>query len=415
MEINLLDTMFVLFSAYLVFLMHLGFATVEAGFTRAKNTASIIMKNMFTVAIGAMIFFIFGFTLAFSGDGAIIGNLNHLFITGVGLEAWPGLTIPGLAFFFFQAMFAATAATIVSGAVAERIKLNAYAIFSILLIGFVYATIAHWIWGGGWLSTMKTPFIDFAGSTVVHSVGAWSALAGVIVLGPRIGKFRKDGTPNAIPGHNIALAAIGGLLLWFGWFGFNPGSRLAADAAVAHIAVTTNLAGASGALTAMLVTWKRLKTPDVGMTINGFLAGLVGITAATAVVTPFWASVIGVLSGAIVVYAVDFFEAKLRLDDPVGALSVHGACGVFGTLAVGLFSMENGLITTGSLDQLISQVIGVASVFLFVFPTAYIAFRLLDRTIGIRVPAEDEVKGLDVTEFGLNAYPDFIMAMVEGE
>ncbi|HDH28044.1 MAG TPA: ammonium transporter [Euryarchaeota archaeon] len=415
MPINLLDTMFVLFSAYLVFIMHLGFATVEAGFTRAKNTASIIMKNMFTVALGTMIFFIFGFTLAFSGNGAWIGNLDHLFIEGVGLAPWAGLTIPGLAFFFFQAMFAATAATIVSGAVAERIKFNAYALYSILLIGVIYATVAHWVWGGGWLSNLDTPFVDFAGSTVVHSVGAWSALAGVIVLGPRIGKFQKDGTPNAIPGHNIALAAIGGLLLWFGWFGFNPGSELAADLQIAHIAVTTNLAGAAGAITAMLISWVRLRKPDVGMTINGFLAGLVGVTAATAVVTPFWASIIGVISGLIVVYAVDFFESTLKLDDPVGALSVHGACGVFGTLSVGLFSAENGLITTGSISQLISQIIGIGSVFLFVFPAAFAAFKILDRVIGIRVPAEDELKGLDITEFGLSAYPDFILANVEGE
>jgi Amt family ammonium transporter len=415
MTINMVDTLFVLISASLVFIMHLGFATVEAGFTRAKNTVSIIMKNVFTIALGIIVFFTFGFSLAFSGESPFLGNLTHIFIKGVGLAPWSSLTIPALAFFFFQAMFAATSATIVSGAVAERIKFTAYALFSAVLVGIIYSPVAHWVWGGGWLSNLRTPFIDFAGSTVVHSVGAWSALAGVIVLGPRIGKFKEDGTPTAIPGHNISLAAIGGLLLWFGWFGFNPGSELAANPIVAHIAVTTNLAGAFGAMTAMTLSWIKLRKPDVGLTINGFLAGLVGITAGTAVISPFWASIVGLISGALVVYAVYFIEGFLKLDDPVGALSVHGVCGVFGTLSVGLFSAENGLITTGKLDQMIAQLIGVGSVFLFVFPMALVTFKVLDYLIGVRVSPFEEVTGLDLTEFGISAYPDFILARADGE
>jgi Amt family ammonium transporter len=358
--------------------------------------------------MGAIAFLVIGFSLAFSEGNAVIGDLRYVFLQTLGLEAWPGLAIPALAFFLFQMMFAATAATIVSGAVAERIKFSAYVLFSFVLVAFIYATVAHWVWGGGWLSSLSTPFVDFAGSTVVHSVGGWAALAGVIVLGPRLGKFNPDGTPNAIPGHSIALASLGGLILWFGWFGFNPGSELAADEMIAHIAVTTNTAAAAGALSAMLVSWYRLRKPDVGMTINGFLAGLVGITAPCAAVTPFWALIIGILAGAIVVFAVDFFERVLRVDDPVGAISVHGACGVFGTLSVGLFASENGLITTGSVEQLFSQIVGIIAVFLFVFPSAYLLFKALDLALGTRVPVNEEVEGLDLGEFGISAYPDFM-------
>jgi len=407
-EFSSVDTAWVMISAFLVFIMHLGFATVEAGFTRSKNTGSILMKNIFTISMGTLVFFAVGFTIAFSEGNALFGGLDHFFLKGVGLEIWPGLTIPSLTFFLFHAMFAATAATIVSGAVAERIKFSAYIVFSVVLVGLLYSTVAHWIWGGGWLSSMETPFLDFAGSTVVHSVGAWAALAAVIILGPRIGKFNADGTPNAIPGHSIAMASIGGLLLWFGWFGFNPGSELALTANVALIATTTNLAAAAGAMAAIGLTWMRYTKPDVGMTINGFLAGLVGITAGCAFVTPFWALVIGTLSGIIVVYSVDILERIGKLDDPVGAISVHGVCGVFGTLSVGLFASENGLITTGQISQLTSQVIGIFAVFIFVFPAALLIFKAVDILIGVRVGKREEIEGLDAAEFKMSAYPEFV-------
>jgi Amt family ammonium transporter len=303
-------------------------------------------------------------------------------------------------------MFAATSATIVSGAVAERMKFSAYIVVSVVLVGLIYPIITHWVWGGGWLSSLG--FHDFAGSTVVHSVGAWTALATVIVLGPRFGKFDEKGNPRAMPGHNIGLAAIGCLLLWFGWFGFNPGSELAFDSAVPLIAITTNVAAAGGGLAALAVSWLKTKKPDAGMFLNGILAGLVAITAPCAVVSPQWALVIGLIAGFIVVYAVEFIESKLKIDDPVGAISVHGVCGVFGTLAVGLFASENGLITTGSASQLIVQAIGVVSTFGLVFVSALVMAKIIDKLLGLRVSPEVEINGLDITEFGGDSYPDFL-------
>ncbi|MEN6379382.1 MAG: ammonium transporter [Methanofastidiosum sp.] len=406
MEINLLDTLWVLIASFLVFIMHLGFTTIEAGLTRSKNTISIIVKNVFTIAMGSIVFMVIGFTLAFSGNGKFIGDLAYFMINGLNSDPWPGLMIPATAFFLFQAMFAATSATIVSGAVAERIKFSAYVVVSIILVGLIYPIVAHWIWGGGWLSSLG--FHDFAGSTVVHSVGGWTALATAIILGPRFGKFDKDGTPQAIAGHNIGLAAIGCLLLWFGWFGFNPGSELALTARVPLIAITTNLAAAGGGIAALTVTRFKGGKPDISMFLNGILAGLVAITAPCAIVSPKWALVIGVLAGIIVVYAVEFIEAKLKIDDPVGAISVHGVCGFFGTISVGLFSSANGLITTGSASQLIVQLIGAGATFALVFVSALVIAKAVDMTIGLRVPAEVEIKGLDLTEFGGDAYPDFL-------
>ncbi|NPV51099.1 MAG: ammonium transporter [Candidatus Methanofastidiosum sp.] len=406
MEISLLDTMWVLIASFLVFIMHLGFTTIEAGLTRSKNTISIITKNVFTIVMGSIVFMVIGFTLAFSGSGSFIGDLGYFFINGIGEGPWPGLLIPALAFFLFQAMFAATSATIVSGAVAERMKFSAYIVLSVVLVGLIYPIITHWVWGGGWLSSLG--FHDFAGSTVVHSVGAWTALATVIVLGPRFGKFDEKGNPRAMPGHNIGLAAIGCLLLWFGWFGFNPGSELAFDSAVPLIAITTNIAAAGGGLAALTVSWLKTKKPDAGMFLNGILAGLVAITAPCAVVSPQWALVIGLIAGSIVVYAVEFIESKLKIDDPVGAISVHGVCGVFGTLAVGLFASENGLITTGSASQLIVQAIGVVSTFGLVFFSALVMAKIIDKLLGLRVSPEVEINGLDITEFGGDSYPDFL-------
>ncbi len=406
MEISLIDTMWVLVASFLVFIMHLGFAAVEAGFTRSKNTISIITKNVFAIAMGIVVFMVIGFSLAFSGDGSFIGNLDLFMISGVGSSPWPDLMIPAAAFFLFQAMFAATAATIVSGAVAERMKLSAYILLTVVLVALIYPIIVHWVWGGGWLEALG--FEDFAGSTVVHSVGAWTALAIVMVLGPRFGKYDEKGKPQAIAGHNIGLATIGVILLWFGWFGFNAGSELAMTADVPLIAVTTAISAAGGGLAAMLVSKLKGGKPDVGMALNGILGGLVGITAGCAVVSPLWALVIGILSGVIVVYAVEFIESKLKIDDPVGAIAVHGVCGVFGTISVGLFSSANGLITTGSASQLLVQLIGVGATFGLVFVSALVLAKVVDIALGLRVPAEAEIKGLDLTEFGGDAYPDFL-------
>ena len=406
MEISMIDTVWVLVASILVFSMQLGFAAVEAGFTRAKSTLSIIMKNMTDMILGSILFMAIGFSLAFSGSGAFIGDMGHAFIRGVGLEAWDGLAIPGLLFFFFQMMFAATAATIVSGAVAERMKYTAYFIVSAFMVVLAYPIVVHWTWGGGWLA--ERGFVDFAGSTVVHSVGGWAALAMAIVLGPRIGKFTAEGKPRAIPGHNIALAGIGLFMLWFGWFGFNPGSELAATSSIALIATTTNLAAAAGGLAAILTTWVKLKKPDVGMTMNGILAGLVAITAPCASVSPAWSLAIGFIAGVLVVLAVDVIETRFKVDDPVGAISVHGICGAWGTIAVGLFAAEGGLFTSGSLSLLGTQLTGVVATFAFVFPLMFVFGKVLDRVIGMRVSEAVEIRGLDTMEFGGDAYPEFV-------
>jgi Amt family ammonium transporter len=317
--------------------------------------------------------------------------------------------------FFFQLVFAGTAATIVSGAVAERTKFNAFMIFSLFLVGVIYPLTGHWIWGGGWLAAKG--FHDFAGSTVVHSVGGWAALAGVIVIGPRIGKYGKDGKVNPIPGHNMGLVALGGLILWLGWFGFNPGSTMTATPVIGHIAVTTNTAAAFGAVVSTIVAWVVLGKPDFTMIVNGTLAGLVAITAPCAVVTVAGAAIIGSLAGALVVFAVLAFD-KIKLDDPVGATSVHLVCGVFGTICVGLFAQEDiiaytaavckpGLFYGGGAEQLITQLIGIGSVGLTVLPLSLIVWYALKLTIGVRVSTEEELQGLDIGEHGMEAYPGF--------
>jgi Amt family ammonium transporter len=406
MEISYLDTLWVLIASSMVFMMHLGFASIEAGFTRSKNTVSIIMKNLSTVFVGSLMFFIIGFSLAFSGDGAFVGTLDLVAIRGVGADVWDGLTIPGIVFFLFQMMFAATAATIVSGAVAERIKFSAYLLISAVLIAFIYPVVAHWVWGGGWLADRG--FIDFAGSTVVHSVGGWAALATAFVLGPRIGKYDSNKKPQAIAGHNIGLATVGLFILWFGWFGFNAGSELAVDDAVGIIASNTFLAAIMGGLATMFVTWKKSGKPDAGMTMNGVLAGLVAITAPCAVVSPHWSLVIGAVGGVIVVVAVDLVELVLKIDDPVGAISVHGVNGLWGTLAVGLFASGEGLFTSGKVGLLGIQALGAGVTFISVVVLCFLLATAVKATIGIRVPEAIEVRGLDTTEFGADAYPDFI-------
>ncbi|TDP26667.1 ammonium transporter [Halanaerobium congolense] len=399
-----IDTIWTLIAAFLVFFMQAGFAMVEAGFTRAKNAGNIIMKNIMDFASGSLVFWAVGFAFMFGSGNSFIGT------TGYFLQdtfANLGLEIPIAAFFIFQTVFAATAATIVSGAMAERTNFSGYLAYSVVITAFIYPVVGHWIWGGGWLAEMG--IIDFAGSTVVHSVGGWAALAGAIVLGPRIGKYNEDGSANALPGHNLLMAALGVFILWFGWFGFNPGSTVAGtDLSIASIAVTTNLAAAAGAVMAMSVSWIKYGKADVSMTLNGALAGLVSITAGTANVGNLSAIIIGAIAGMIVIYSVEFFD-KLQIDDPVGAVSVHGVCGAFGTLAVGIFAAEGGLLFGGGISLLITQFIGVITVFFWAFGLGFVLFKTIDVVIGLRVSEADEIEGLDYSEHGAQSYPDFMI------
>ncbi|MFN2339974.1 MAG: ammonium transporter [Halanaerobium sp.] len=399
-----IDTMWTLIAAFLVFFMQAGFAMVEAGFTRAKNAGNIIMKNMMDFASGSLVFWAVGFAFMFGSGNNFIGTTGYFLQDSF---ANLGLDIPIAAFFIFQTVFAATAATIVSGAMAERTNFSGYLAYSVVITAFIYPVVGHWIWGGGWLAEMG--IVDFAGSTVVHSVGGWAALAGAIVLGPRIGKYNEDGSANALPGHNLLMAALGVFILWFGWFGFNPGSTVAGtDLSIASIAVTTNLAAAAGAVMAMIVSWIKYGKADVSMTLNGALAGLVGITAGTAAVGNLSAVIIGAVAGVIVIYSVEFFD-KLQIDDPVGAVSVHGVCGAFGTIAVGFFATEGGLLFGGGISLLITQIIGVVTVFVWAFGLGFILFKVIDAVIGLRVSEEDEIEGLDFSEHGAESYPDFMV------
>ncbi len=398
------NNLWMMVSAALVFFMNLGFACVESGLTRAKNTANIMFKNTIVPCIGIVTYAIVGFNLMYpGGEGGWFGFAGF----GIGFDdPVAGLTDvynPGYTYwtdFLFQAMFAATAATIVSGAVAERIKLSSFIVFTVLLVAISYPITGMWKWGNGWLNTLETPFYDFAGSTIVHSVGGWGALAGIIVLGPRLGKY-KDGKVFPLLGHSIPLATIGVFILWLGWFGFNGGSVLSANpGAVSLVLVTTALAAAAGGLAATFTSWTLQKKPDVSMALNGVLAGLVAITAGADQMSPNEAMIIGAIGGVLVVFSVFFFD-KLKLDDPVGATSVHLVNGIWGTLAVALFGNLKG----GA--QLVSQLKGIVSIGLFTFVFCYIAFLLISKTIGLRVSAEEESEGLDIGEHGNEAYPDF--------
>ncbi len=390
-----LDILWILVAGILVFFMQAGFALVEAGFTRAKNVGNIIMKNFMDFALGSLLFWIVGYSIMYGGEGAFFGAFDFFYDT-------PG----DYHNLFFQTVFAATAATIVSGAMAERTKFSTYLVFSVVITAIIYPISGHWVWGGGWLSTMETPFHDFAGSTVVHSVGGWAALAGAWTIGPRIGKY--NGTANAIPGHNMVLGALGVFILWLGWFGFNPGSQLAISGdnanAVAKIFITTNLSAAAGALVTMFVTWFRYGKPDLSMTLNGALAGLVAITAGCDIVSPGGAAIIGVIAGFVVVFSIEFFDKVLRVDDPVGAISVHGVCGALGTLMVGLFATEGGVFYGGGFSLLLSQAIGVIAVGAWAFGLGLILFQTLKATMGLRVTEQEEREGLDIHEHGQSSY-----------
>jgi Amt family ammonium transporter len=411
-----LDTLWVVLTACLVFFMNAGFATLETGLCQSKNAVNILAKNFIVFAVASIAYWVVGFGLMF-GDGTALVGLSGFLLKGpdnspaMG-DAYAGVFdslnwtgVPLAAKFFFQLVFAGTAATIVSGAVAERIKFLSFILFSFFLVAFVYPVGGHWAWGGGWLATAG--FKDFAGSTVVHSIGGWAALTGVIILGPRLGKYGPDGKVKPIPGHNMALATIGTFILWLGWFGFNPGSTMAADvAAITTVALNTNMAAAAGCLAATAVAWVVLGKPDLSMILNGTLAGLVAITAPCNVVTLGSSVIIGTVAGVLVVFAVLAFD-KLRLDDPVGALSVHLVNGVFGTLAVGLFATEGGLFTGGGMALTLIQLKGIAAVGAFTALTTAVIWYALKVTVGIRVTAEEEREGLDTGEHGMEAYPGF--------
>jgi Amt family ammonium transporter len=408
MELLTINNVWMMISTALVFFMHLGFAFLEIGLTRQKNTLNILFKNIFIITIGLLLYCFVGFNLMYPGFGD--GSAGIFGFAGFGLSS--PLTEAGaldLAYnegytywtdFLFQGMFAATAATIVSGAVAERMKILPFMIFTVIYVGFVYPVAGSWKWGGGFLQTLTTPFYDFAGSTLVHSVGGWAALVAVYLLGARIGKF-KDGKPQAIPGHNIPLATAGVLILWLGWFGFNGGSVLSADPGLTSLTlVTTCLAAAAGGVVAAFVSAIMYKNLDLTMFLNGILGGLVGITAGADQMSPTDAILIGAIAGTIIVFAVSLID-KLKLDDPVGAIAVHLVCGIWGTLAVGIFGNLAGA------DQFISQLIGVGSYAAFCVGSSFIILFTLKKTMGIRVSEKEELEGLDAHEHGMDAYPDF--------
>ena len=407
-----LDTVWMLLAAMLVFFMQPGFALVEAGFTRTKNTANILMKNLLDFSLGSLLFWALGFGFMF-GAGGFIG-MPHLFNI-----SFYQTELPVEGFLIFQTVFCATASTIVSGAMAERTKFSMYLAYSVLISVLIYPVSGHWTWGGGWLmngeegsfmmNTFGTTFHDFAGSTVVHSVGGWVALVGAAIIGPRIGKYGKDKKSRAIPGHSLTLACLGVFILWFGWFGFNPGSQLAASGegnriAISHVFLTTNLAACAGGVSSLLVAWFKYKKPSLSLTLNGILAGLVGITAGCDLVSPAGAVLIGIICGTAMVFAVEFIDLVLKIDDPVGASSVHGVCGFLGTILTGLFATEEGLFYSGSANFLLAQLFGAVVVSCWAAFMGFVVFKGLDIVHGLRVPARVEEEGLDIYEHGETAY-----------
>ena len=433
------NTMWTLIAAMLVFFMNLGFCTLETGLCRRKNAVNILAKNFIVFGISAIAYWVAGFAMMMGGERAADGTIvasKFIGMTGFLPSLLPGTAgdFPGMTWsnvaesvkFLFQLVFAGTAATIVSGAVAERVKFGMFIIFSFLLIAIIYPITGHWVWGGGWLSTLAVPFHDFAGSTVVHSVGGWAALAGVIVLGPRIGKYLPDGSVKPIAGHNMGLAAIGTFVLWLGWFGFNPGSTMTWGMQAGHVAATTNTGACFGSVAATIVAWIVLGKPDFSMILNGCLAGLVAVTAPCAVITVGGAAIIGTIAGGAAVLGVLFFD-KLKLDDPVGALTVHLLGGTFGTICVALFAAPSvidaygmaayckpGLFYGGGIAQLKTQLIGMVAVGGTSFVASMVFWVALKAIFGIRVSAAEEIEGLDIGEHGMEAYPGFAKEDVDG-
>ncbi|MFR9602860.1 MAG: ammonium transporter [Rikenellaceae bacterium] len=400
-----LDTVWILLAAMLVFIMQAGFAMVESGFARSKNTANILMKNLLDFSVGSILFWAVGFGIMY-GSG-LFGSVDY--------DGFEG-NIPDMADMAFQTMFCATAATIVSGAVAERTKFSAYLMYSVVIFAVIYPISGSWSWGGGWLSTLgetlfdnaDANFNDFAGSAIVHSVGGWLALAGAAIVGPRIGKYTKEGKVRAIPGHNLTIAALGVFILWFGWFGFNPGSQLAASSeadslGISQTFMTTNLAAAAGAVVALITAWVKYGKPTLSLALNGVLAGLVGITAGCNLVSPAGAIAIGAICGFVMIFAVEFFDNVLKIDDPVGAISVHGVCGTLGTILTGVFAMETGLIA-GEFDFFAVEVIGAFTYMAWGIGTGFILFKVVDMVHGMRVEERIEEEGLDIYEHGESAY-----------
>jgi len=402
------DTIWVLIAAALVFFMQAGFAMVETGFTRAKNAGNIIMKNLIDFAIGTPAYWLIGFGIMFAGSGPFIGGLDIM------VKGNYDSTIPTAAFLIFQTVFCATAATIVSGAMAERTKFSSYCIYSLIISAVVYPISGHWIWGGGWLAQLG--FHDFAGSTAVHMVGGVSALVGAKIVGPRIGKYSKTGKSRAVPGHSLTLGALGVFILWFCWFGFNGGSTVSMTGdesivSAGSIFVTTNLAAATATVVTMIITWIRYKKPDVSMTLNGALAGLVAITAGCDMVSPFGAFCIGIIAAFVVVFGIEFIDKVLKIDDPVGAIGVHGLCGAAGTILTGVFALDGGVLYGGGFELLGVQALGVISVIGWVTVTMTIVFLTIKKTMGLRVSRSEEISGLDITEHGISSsYADFMIA-----
>lgn len=407
-----LDTVWMLLAAMLVFFMQPGFAMVESGFTRTKNTANILMKNFMDFSLGAILFFAVGFGIMF-GAGYFMGTPNWLDLSFLD----NGLPVEG--FLVFQTVFCATAATIVSGAMAERTKFSMYLVYTICISVFIYPVSGHWTWGGGWLmngeegsfmaNLFGASFHDFAGSTIVHSVGGWVALAGAWVLGPRMGKYGKDGKSKAIPGHSLTIAALGVFILWFGWFGFNPGSQLAASGlenrvAISHVFLTTNLAACVGGVAALVTSWLRYKKPLLSLTLNGVLAGLVGITAGCDLVSPGGAVIVGLVCGVVMIFSVEIIDKVLKVDDPVGAVSVHGVCGFFGTILTGLLCTKDGLFYSGTGGFFLAQLFGAVVIGVWAFGMGLIIFKLLDKLFGLRVSKRVEEEGLDIYEHGETSY-----------
>lgn len=422
-----LDNTWIVIAGILVFLMQAGFALVEAGLTRAKSIGNIMMKNLMDCMIGVILFLLIGYSIGFGGEklGGFFGwgGFGVKDIDNVDSIATGTLSVP--TFFFFQAAFAATAATIVSGAMAERTKFTSYFVYSMIITALIYPVVLSWTWGGGWLAQREYPFSDFAGSTIVHATGGWCALMGAGILGPRIGKYGKDGKPRAIPGHNVGLAIVGAMILFICWFGFNAGSELAADSYVPALAAKTLIAACAGCVGALIVQWMRDGKPDVSMAANGMLAGLVSITAPVGAVNMWSAMVIGAIGGVLVIFSVAFFD-KIGIDDPVGAISVHGVCGTWGTLSIGLFAKfddaflgrENaGLFFGGGVNQLVTQLLMVLAHAVWVLGASGLLFLAIKKTIGLRVSAEEEIEGLDIHEHGVAGYaPDVVTAVpADGE
>ena len=411
-----LNTVWMLLAAMLVFFMQPGFALVEAGFTRTKNTANILMKNLVDFMFGSLLYWFIGFGLMF-GLGSFVGQPHFFNLEMMDAAIDNGLPIEG--FLIFQTVFCATSATIVSGAMAERTKFSMYLLYTIFISVLIYPVSGHWTWGGGWLmngeegsfmmNLFGTPFHDFAGSAVVHSVGGWIALVGAAILGPRLGKYGKDGKSKAIPGHSLTLACLGVFILWFGWFGFNPGSQLAAStgtdqAAISHVFLTTNLSACAGGFLALVVSWFKFGKPSLSLTLNGVLAGLVGVTAGCDLVSPAGAVLIGAICGTVMIYAVEFIDHTLKIDDPVGASSVHGVCGSLGTILTGFLSVDGGLLYGGGFGFLGAQVFGALVIGLWAAGMGFVIFKVMDVVFGLRVTKRVEEEGLDVYEHGESAY-----------